>query len=242
MMDATDRWAAVRDARAWVLDRAPLDSQHPVLDVGCGPGTFGAGARARGWSSVDLDRSSAMVNVARQRGPGLPGVLGGAAALPFADGSFALVHCERVLQWADDPSSAIEELWRVTAPDGHLAVTDTDWGTLVVDEPGGADALARAALGWVTHARLARTLPRRLAALGAPHVEVRADAVVIDRWDPDDPMQVEGPPGLPLASIATGAPDHARDDARAAVSELAERARSGSFFATLTIITAIAHR
>ena len=58
-----------------------------------------------------------MAHVARRRGDGSPGVLGGVGALPFATASFALVHCERVLQWADDPAGALDELWRVTAPE-----------------------------------------------------------------------------------------------------------------------------
>ena len=242
MMDATDRWDAVRAARSWVLDRASVDPTRPALDVGCGPGTFGADARARGWRSVDLDRSAAMAHVARRRGDGSPGVLGGVGALPFATASFALVHCERVLQWADDPAGALDELWRVTAPEGHLAVTDTDWGTLAVDDPSGGDALSGAALGWVTHPRLARTLPRRLHDLGAEHVDVRSDVVTLTTWDPDDPAQHDGPPGLPLHSIAAGAHGVDVSRAEAAVASIADAARHGRFFAALTIVTAVARR
>ena len=240
MMDDTDRWEAVRSARSWVLDRAGAAGGF-ALDVGCGPGTFSQLARARRWSTVDLDRSDAMVGVARSRSGGAPGVIADVARLPFPDGAFDLVHCERVLQWADDPSGALAELWRVTASGGVLAVTDTDWGSLVVDDPG-SDALPAAALGWVTHPELARSIPRRLAELGAAEVRARADAIALTVWDPDDPSQHDGPPGLPLGSIATGASGAARTEADAAVGRVAAAARHGDFFAALTIVTTVARR
>ena len=59
MMDATDAWPEVQAARAWVLEHAAVEGAV-VVDVGCGPGTFGAAAAATGGVAVDLDRSLTM--------------------------------------------------------------------------------------------------------------------------------------------------------------------------------------
>jgi SAM-dependent methyltransferase len=244
MMDATDRWQAVRAAREWVLSLAGADLPGPVLDVGCGPGTFAAMARRAGHSTVDVDRSRAMVAAARARDRSAPGVVADVVRLPFAAGAAGLVHCERVLQWTPDPAAAIAELWRVTSPDGWLAVTDTDWGGFTVDAPTPwmSEVLSTAALGWVPHPRLAPGLGELLGTLGPSSLERCADAVLLTEWDPDDPAQADGPPGLPLHSIAAGAPTAQRERAADAVDALAERARQGRFAAGLTLVTVVARR
>lgn len=231
MMDATDAWPAVVAARAWILEQVELDGASVVVDVGCGPGTFGAATRDR---VVDVDVSDVMVREARRRRRDARVVLGDAVRLPLRDGAARLVHTERVLQWLADPGAALAELRRVVAPGGWLAVTDTDWGTFTIDHPGGAAAarLAHAALRWVPHPRLAPSLPSKLAALGGRDVRTRRDTTTITVWDPDDPAQHDGPPGLPLRSIAG-----------ADVSDLGPvvaLARSGRFRAEVTLVTVVA--
>jgi ubiquinone/menaquinone biosynthesis C-methylase UbiE len=243
MMDATDAWPAVQAARSWVFDQVRVDRDTVVVDAGCGPGTFGAVAAARGAAVVvDVDRSLAMLGELRRRQPAARPVQADVARLPLRDGAAHLVRAERVLQWSADPDAALAELQRVTAQDGWIAVTDTDWGTFTVQHPD-ADATARlaaAALRWVPHPRLAHDLPDMLGALGVSEPQVRTDTVVITAWDPDDPAQGAGPPGLPLRSIiATAAPED-----RSAVAEdlevLADLARGGAFHATLVLVTVVA--
>lgn len=239
MMDATDAWPAVRDARAWVLDHIQPGSL--VVDVGCGPGTFASMARARGARTVDLDRSAAMLGAVRRRASEATVVLGEIGRLPIRREAADLVHVERVLQWTPDPDAAIDELRQSVAPGGWLAITDTDWGTFVLDHPDPAAGarIAEAARRWVPHPGLARMLPRRLAQLGGAEVAVRADAVVIGAWDPDDPAQAQaqGPPGLPLRLMAAAAPAAERRWVEAEVDRLADLGRQGSFFACLTLVT-----
>ena len=231
MMDATDAWPAVRSARAWVLEQVELADDAIVLDAGCGPGTFGGSVRG---CAVDLDWSQVMLREARRRRPGARAVAGDLGRLPVRDGAARLVHVERVLQWADDPAAALTELLRATSPGGWLAVTDTDWGTFTVDHPDATAAtrLTAAALNWVPHARFARDLPSLVGALGAHDLRVRHDTETITRWDPDDLAQHDGPPGLPLHSIA-GA--HAAD-----LGVVADRARAGEFHAEVTLVTVLA--
>lgn len=241
MMDATDAWPAVQAARSWVLRRTATGAGSIVVDVGSGPGTFGAEARAGGAVTIDVDRSSVMLSVLRQRRPGAAPARADVARLPFRDGAAGLVHAERVLQWSADPVGALLELRRVTTRRGCVAITDTDWGSLVVDhpDPAGADRVSAAARAWVPHPTLARTVPRRLHEAGATEVAVRTDAVPIVDWDPDDPNQLDGPPGLPLRTIAEAAPPDERLATLADVDGLADLAHRGRFFATLTLVTAV---
>ena len=244
MMDATDAWAAVRAARTWVCDTVRVGPGHLVVDLGSGPGTFGALAAARGAATVDVDRSRTMLGAARRRGRP-PGVCADIAALPLRAASVTLARMERVLQWSADPDRALVEVARLVAPRGTLAVTDTDWSTLRIDhdDPGHAARWTAAAQGWVPHAGLAASLPERLGRLVAPggDVALRRDTIRITAWDPDDGNHADGPPGLPLASIAAGAPTDADRAALADdVATLAARARTGHFRTTLDLVTVCA--
>ena len=174
-----------------------------------------------------------MLRETRRRRPDARVVLGDITRVPLRDECAELVRAERVLQWIADPTAALTELLRIAAPGGWLAVTDTDWGTLRVDhpDPAAADRLTEAALRWVPHARSARDLPPALAALGVDEVSTRYDTMTITAWDPDDPAQHDGPPGLPLHSIAG---EHARD-----LDAVADAARTGAFRAEVTLVTAL---
>jgi len=244
MMRATDAWPGVRAAREWVLDQAAAGPDDVVLDVGSGPGTFGALAAARGARTVDVDLARAMLSVVRRTNPVARVVCGEIGRLPVRAGAATLSHAERVLQWTADPEVALAELHRATAPGGRLAVTDTDWSRFRIahDDATVAGLWSDAALGWVPHARVAASLPDRVAALGLLDVAVRHDTVVVREWDPDDPGHADGPPGLPLRSIAAGAPADGRRTLDADVAVLAARARRGEFRASLSLVTVLAER
>lgn len=243
MMDATDAWPAVQAGRLWVLDK--VGPPHRIaVDVGCGPGTFSALARRLGWTTIDVDRSAAMIEAARGRHPLGTALRADLASLPIASQSIGLVHCERALQWAADPIDALAELWRVTARGGSIAVTDTDWSTLVVDHDDtlAAERLGDAALAWVPHPRFASAIAPRLRDLGATDVVERHEVVTITSWDPDDPAQADGPPGLPLTTIAAAARPEDRASIEADIGVLADRARANRFSASLTLVTTLARR
>jgi SAM-dependent methyltransferase len=243
MMDATDAWPAVQALRAWVLDHADAGDKV-VLDVGSGPGTFGGLASATGAWAIDLDRSFTMLREAQHRRADARPVLGDAAHLPLCDGAAHLVRAERVLQWATDPRAALAELRRVTTGGGWTAVTDTDWGSFTVQHPDerAPDRWAAAALGWVPHPRVAQELAHALIELGASDVSSRADTLVISAWDPDDPTQHDGPPGLPLRSIAAGGAVADQPALAEDLDVLADRARHGRFRASLDLVTVLAPR
>ena len=106
-----------------MLDLSPNDR---VLDVACGPGNFTRGfARATGGGLVvGLDASRTMLAVAVRgtESANLAYVRGDACALPFRDGSFDAICCFAALYLIREPMRAIEEIIRVLAPGGRVAL------------------------------------------------------------------------------------------------------------------------
>jgi SAM-dependent methyltransferase len=109
-----------------VLEMLSLSGGERVLDVACGTGNFTRRfARASGEGVVvGLDASRTMLaraghetdadNVAYLRGD--------ACALPFRDGSFDAICCFAALYLIERPMRAVDEIARVLAPGGRVAL------------------------------------------------------------------------------------------------------------------------
>ena len=100
-------------------------ARHPppghCLDVGCGPESW---LRCVGVQASGVDLSPEFVAEFRRRGG--EAVVGGATALPFADGAFDSVWCFGLLHHlADDAARrAVAEMQRVTRAGGCTVVFD----------------------------------------------------------------------------------------------------------------------
>jgi SAM-dependent methyltransferase len=106
-----------------MLSIAPGDR---VLDVACGPGNFTrdfALAAADGLA-VGIDASETMLDVAVRdtEGANVTYLRGDACELPFRDGSFDAICCFAALYLIEEPMGALEEMVRVLAPGGRVAL------------------------------------------------------------------------------------------------------------------------
>ena len=115
------------DERRLAIEMLELDAGHTVLDVACGPGNFSrafADAVQDDGLVVGIDASSAMLGraVAETRADNVAYVRGDASQLPFRDASFDAVCCFAALYLIEEPFAAIDEMVRVLAPDGRIAL------------------------------------------------------------------------------------------------------------------------
>lgn len=100
----------------------PMFSLH-VLDAGCGTGFFSQIIKQRGAHVTALDLSAGMLDVARNKQAAHRYVCGDMDALPFEDASFDWVFSNLAIQWCDDLSHVLSELYRVTKPGGVIGFT-----------------------------------------------------------------------------------------------------------------------
>jgi SAM-dependent methyltransferase len=122
-------WAALREAVPW--DGAD------VVDVGCGDGFHLPRFAEDAATVVGVEPYPPLVQRARQRVAGLPGVRvheAGAAALPLPDASADLVHARTAYFFGPGCEPGLAEAERVLRQGGALAVVDLD---ATVDPYGG---------------------------------------------------------------------------------------------------------
>ncbi|HEX9793696.1 MAG TPA: methyltransferase domain-containing protein [Planctomycetota bacterium] len=111
-----------RDVVLQMLDRAGIQEDHQVLDVGCGAGwtvRLIAGMAHRG-RAFGVDASEAMIERARShRNPAhVAFTAAPAEQLPYADASLdRVVSMESIYYWSDIPAG-LREVWRVLRPGG----------------------------------------------------------------------------------------------------------------------------
>ena len=96
-----------------------------VLDVGGGPGYFGAAFRAAGATYVSVDADLGELSAAGRPGPGT--VLGSGLALPFCDGVVDVCYSSNVLEHVERPERMADEMVRVTRPGGVVFLSWTTW-------------------------------------------------------------------------------------------------------------------
>jgi SAM-dependent methyltransferase len=125
------RWRTAENSAAYLLPH--LRPGQRLLDVGAGPATLTADLAQRVAPGevevVEIDETAA--EVARQgladRGVTADVRIGDVHGLPYADGSFDVVHAHQVLQHVADPVQALREMRRVCAPGGVVAARDSDY-------------------------------------------------------------------------------------------------------------------
>jgi SAM-dependent methyltransferase len=113
-----------------VLEIVEFQPEHRLVDIACGTGILArtavqhsAGSRV---SVAGLDANPGMLWVARGLAPQVDWHEGLAEDLPFEDNAFDIVVSQFGLMHFDDKPAALQEMQRILAPGGRLAVAVFD--------------------------------------------------------------------------------------------------------------------
>jgi SAM-dependent methyltransferase len=119
---------AVEEKRLTV-DMLQVSPGDRVIDVGCGPGNYTRDLADASGSGlvVGIDASEAMVAAAARQSvrANVAYLRADACALPFEDGAFDAACSVGVIHLLEEPMRALEEIVRVLAPGGRLAIVAT---------------------------------------------------------------------------------------------------------------------
>ncbi|MFG3156592.1 class I SAM-dependent methyltransferase [Streptomyces sp. NPDC048219] len=118
-------WAA--RLRSWLPGR-PAD----VLDLGCGTGSLSLLAAEQGHRVTGVDRSPAMVELARTKLAGRDAafLVGDAGAPPVGERSFDAVLVRHVLWTLPDPGRVLAHWRELLRPGGRLVLVEGVWGSV----------------------------------------------------------------------------------------------------------------
>lgn len=123
----------VANSAAYLLPELNEDQQ--LLDVGCGPGTITIDLANHVSHVTGIDAGASIVAQARQLATNyevsnVDFNIADVYDLPFADGTFNVVHAHQVLQHLSDPVTALRQLRRVCVPGGIVAARDADYAAM----------------------------------------------------------------------------------------------------------------
>jgi SAM-dependent methyltransferase len=93
-----------------------------ILDVGCGPGLLLGQALARGAVAIGVDLSASALAMIPDQAPGALVSLCSGEALCWPDRFFDYVTCIGVFEHFLQPVRALDEMRRVTKPEGRLCI------------------------------------------------------------------------------------------------------------------------
>lgn len=234
-LDSVSGAAGAQEYKRQSFELLEITPGQSVLDVGCGTGddarmlaaVVGPTGRVVG---VDLSKSAITEANRRSEGSTAPVEfrLGDAYELGFPADQFDAARADRIFQHLEDPARALQELLRVTRPDGRIVAADPDYGTLVVD------STDRTATEEILRSRFARNrwMGRQLRALfvraGLVDVEVRGVVVLFTSLSPADDI-------MGLTRSAREAVDAGRVSASQAsewFDRLRDADRAGTFLAS----------
>jgi len=128
------RQFVLRD-HVWFVSKA-IRRPGPVLDIGCGGGSFLHAIEKMGHPVCGSDISHKAARTALSRYE-IPAACASLPHLPFREGSFSVVTMFHVLEHLADPLAALEAAWHLLAPGGRLVVQTPNaacWQMLLLGE------------------------------------------------------------------------------------------------------------
>lgn len=105
------------------ITRALIGPDTVVLDVGCGTGSFLLRLAPHAGELHGVDFSSEMIRIARDKAQGVDHLTFHVCPLdemPFEEGAFDVVCAYSILHLVEDREAALETLFRLVKPGGHL--------------------------------------------------------------------------------------------------------------------------
>jgi ubiquinone/menaquinone biosynthesis C-methylase UbiE len=124
---------AVRDTPEIFAEKVDLLKPQPesnLLDVACGPGAMVLAMAPRIRYAYGIDLTPEMLRQARgfqaeKQIANAAFACGEGEKIPYADGTFDLVSCQYAFHHIPRPELVLQEMLRVTKPDGRIFVDDT---------------------------------------------------------------------------------------------------------------------
>jgi demethylmenaquinone methyltransferase / 2-methoxy-6-polyprenyl-1,4-benzoquinol methylase len=110
--------------RSRAADLARVGPGSRVLDVATGTGDLAVELSARGAEVVGMDFSERMLELAREKAPGIAFEAGDAQALTYADGSFDAATVGFGARNFGDLAGGLREMARVVKPGGKVVVLE----------------------------------------------------------------------------------------------------------------------
>ncbi|KUN92916.1 SAM-dependent methyltransferase [Streptomyces caeruleatus] len=139
LRDSEVRQAWASRLRSWLPERA-----CDVLDLGCGTGSLSLLAAEQGHRVTGVDRSPAMVDLARAKLAGRDAafLVGDAAVPPVGEERFDVVLVRHVLWTLPDPGRVLRHWRGLLRPQGRFVLVEGVWGTTAPTVGIPADRLA----------------------------------------------------------------------------------------------------
>ena len=115
-------WLKLRMDPRWPIIRKHLTG--PIVDAGCGRGSWVAFLASQGYEAVGVDYSEEMTQFNRATYPNCEFELGRIQSMPFPDERFGSVVSWGVIEHdPEGPGKALAEFWRILRPGGRILVT-----------------------------------------------------------------------------------------------------------------------
>jgi ubiquinone/menaquinone biosynthesis C-methylase UbiE len=210
-LDLCERLPQMPELRDRSHEVLRTDTGSAVVDVGCGTGTATRQLTEHGVTATGIDPSEHLINVARERHPGVRFEVGTAQNLQFANASLDGYRAERVYQHLTDPEIALTEARRVLRPGGRIVLLDADADLWTVDaaDRGVTRALASAFADTIASPWSGRRHRNLLLDAGFVDVEVELHPITYTDYGPVEVMLGS----IAQAGLAAGAVSQEQADA-----------------------------